>query len=111
MGKLSLYLALNGRLIFNDFHPYRKILHPEIGTDGDYFEDGLHQSGVPTRDWFDEAEQKTFSKCLLRYYTIGEIITAIGRSGLCIEEMRELKRQGMEKLPGEFTIVAHKKGT
>ena len=44
----------------------------------------------------------------MRFYRIGEIITAIGKNGFCIKEMRELNKKGMEKIPGEFTIVAEK---
>jgi SAM-dependent methyltransferase len=110
--KVARYLAPTGTLILNDFHPYRKILFPQIGTNGDYFEEGLHEGAVAYEGRFDEWERKAFPKCLLRYYTIGEIITAIGKNGLRIEEMRELRRTGMEHIPEhipyEFTIVAHK---
>lgn len=106
--KISGYLKPGGTLIFNDFHPFRKILSPEIGTDGDYFETELHEGRVAYQDRFAEAEQQSFPQCLLRYYTMGEIVTAVGRSGLYIREMRELGRMKMEKIPGEFTIVATK---
>ena len=106
--KIASYLAASGQLILNDFHPYRKILSPEIGTDGDYFDTELHLATVAYESRFDESERKAFPKCLLRYHTIAEIVTAIGRNGLCIREMRELKREGMEHIPGEFTIVAYR---
>ena len=81
---------------------------PHIGTHGNYFDDKLHEGPVAYESEFGEAERGSFPKCLLRFYRIGEIITSIGRNGFWIKEMRELKKAGMEKLPGEFTIVAEK---
>jgi 2-polyprenyl-3-methyl-5-hydroxy-6-metoxy-1,4-benzoquinol methylase len=106
--KLSSYLKVNGRLILNDFHPYRKMLFPEIGTNGNYFDNGLHDGPIAYEDQFNESERSDFPKCLLRYYTIGEVVTAIGSSGLWIKEMREIPKDGMESVPGEFTIAAQK---
>jgi SAM-dependent methyltransferase len=108
--KMNRYLRNGGRLILNDFHPFRKVLFPEIGTDGDYFESDMHTRPVAYESRFKESEWAQFPKCSLRFYTIGEIITAIGQNGFCIKELRELKRVGMEYTPSEFTLVAEKIG-
>ena len=106
--KINGYLKSGGMLIINDFHPIRKVLSPEIGTDGDYFETELHEGHVAYQDRFDEEEQKNFPQCQLRYYRMGEIVTAIGMNGFCIKEMREIKNRDREKVPAEFTIIAVK---
>ena len=106
--KVSDYLKPSGSLILNDFHPYRKILSPEVGTGGDYFDMDLHQAPVAYEDQFAESERKDFPKCVLRYFTIGEIITAIGRHRLFTKEMRELRGGADPRIPGEFTIVAQR---
>ena len=104
--KISRYLRVGGTLILNDFHPLRKILSSSTGTDGDYFDDELHVFPVAYEDQFDEAERKDFPKCLLRFYRLGEIVTAVGQNQMQITELRELQRIGNEKIPGEFTLVA-----
>ena len=105
-GKISRYLRVGGTLILNDSHPFRKIMSANTGTNGDYFDDNLHVFPVAYEDQFDKAEQKDFPKCLLRFYRIGEIVTAVGQNRMQITELRELKRIGNEKIPGEFTLVA-----
>lgn len=106
--KLSQYLRTGGTLIINDFHPFRKVLFPEIGTNGDYFETGLHAAPVAYQGQFGQDEQAAFPQCLLRFFRMGEIITAIGNNRLRILEMREMKQPGMENTPAEFTLVATK---
>jgi 2-polyprenyl-3-methyl-5-hydroxy-6-metoxy-1,4-benzoquinol methylase len=107
--RLASFVKKGGQLILNDFHPYRKLLDPQTGTDGNYFDNDLHEGPVAYESQFEEADRGSFPKCLLRYYRIGEIITSIGRNGFWIKEMRELNKIGMEKVPGEFTIVAEKR--
>ncbi len=106
--RLASFVRRGGQLILNDFHPYRKVFDSQIGTDANYFDDNLHEGPVAYESEFDQSERGSFPKCLLRFYRIGEIVTSIGRNGFCIKEMRELKKTGMEKIPGEFTIVAEK---
>jgi SAM-dependent methyltransferase len=106
--KLAIYLRKQGELVLNDFHPYRKILFPEIGTKGNYFDTGLHEGPVAYENQFEDLERKNFPQCLLRFYTVGEIVTSIAKSGLCIREMREIPKVGTESVPGEFTIIARK---
>jgi 2-polyprenyl-3-methyl-5-hydroxy-6-metoxy-1,4-benzoquinol methylase len=106
--RLASYVRKGGQLILNDFHPYRKILDQQIGTDGNYFDSNFHEGSVAYESKFNEADRSSFPKCLLRFYRLGEIITSVGRNGFWIKEMRELPKTGMEKIPGEFTIVAEK---
>lgn len=107
-GRITAWLAPGGRLILNDFHPLRKVFSPEIGTDGDYFDSRHHERPVAYESNFDDADRAAFPKCMLRYYTLGEMVTALGQSGLHIMAMRELPSESSPKRPAEFIIVARK---
>ncbi|QYR21863.1 hypothetical protein KZ483_02130 [Paenibacillus sp. sptzw28] len=55
------------------------------------------------------SEQEEFPDCLLRYWTLGEIVSAVAASGLVIEELVEEPRsEGSRLLPGSITLVANK---
>lgn len=112
----TLYALLksNGRLILSDFHPYRKInrsgskMMSADQMDGDYFDDQLHCGDVAYKKFFDQNEQGAFPDCLLRFFTLSEIINAVLKSGFVIEEFNEHPNYENRKLPGEFTIVARR---
>ena len=113
--KIYSFLNKGGKLVLNDFHPFRKVLknrdvfNDELELSGDYFESETHIGDVAYQRFYDEEEQKKFPKCKLRYWTIGEIITAFAKSGFRIEEFEEFPRYDNNKwLPGEFTLVAIK---
>lgn len=110
-----------GRLVLNDFHPIRKILKKrdifDMSDDrlelcGDYFESNLHVGDVAYKKFFPTVDQTDFPDCLLRYWTMGEIITAFASSGFIIEKLVEGPRFDCYKnIPGEFTLVAYKTNT
>lgn len=104
-----------GKLVLNDGHPIHKILRDRNGkmildgNYGDYFNDKLVYGNVAYKTQFPENEQKDFPDCLLRYYTLGEIVTAIAQSGLIIKKLIENPRENEYKnLPVSFTLVAYK---
>jgi len=104
-----------GKLVLNDGHPFRKILNNRNGNlklngdYGNYFDDKLFYGNVAYKTQFPENEQKDFLDCLLRYYTLGEIVTAIAQAGLRISELIETPREDEHKnLPISFTLVAYK---
>ncbi|MEJ6949973.1 class I SAM-dependent methyltransferase [Natronospora cellulosivora (SeqCode)] len=111
-------LKKGGKLVLNDFHPFRKLLKPRdifqsgkdgLKLDGDYFEDNLFEGGVAHEKFFPENEQSSFPKCLLRYWTLGEIITSFASSGFIIKKLYEGPRFDSHKnIPGVFTVVAYK---
>ncbi len=101
-------LKVNGAYILNDFHPIRKILDEEIGTKGDYFNTDFHSAPVAYESRFPNEERKKFPKCLLRYWTLSEIITSLAECGFLIKEFREGKNNQNSKLPGDFTVLARK---
>ena len=98
-------LRTGGRLILDDFHPYRK-LAKDLPTRGDYFDTGLHDAPVAYAGILERAEPVGMPLCLLRYWTIGEVVTAIASAGFRIEEMTERARRGDPRVPGDYMIVA-----
>jgi len=99
-------LRAGGCLVLNDFHPFRKCVDGAVPTDGDYFDADLHDAPVAYEDLLHGADKASMPKCLLRYWTLGEIVTGIAKSGLRIERMRETPYLTRPKIPGDFTIVA-----
>lgn len=116
--KLFELLQVGGKLVLNDFHPIRKIFksrdifdnaEDSLELSGDYFEDKIQVGAVAHEKYFTENEKKKFPKCLLRYWTMGEIITALATAGFVIEKLVEGPRfDSHTNIPGEFTIVATK---
>ncbi len=114
MDKLYAIAKRGGKMILSDFHPFRKInlkgspMMSVPQTEGDYFDDRLHAGDVAYQHFFEKDEQAAFPKCSLRYYTISEIINAVIRSGFVLHAFNEHPNFEDRKLPGEFTIIAHK---
>lgn len=116
--KIYSMLKIGGRLVLNDFHPIRKIFKVrdifEVREDsleltGDYFENELKIGAVAYEKLFPVAQQNEFPKCLLRYWTMGEIISSFASAGFIIEKLVEGPRFDSHKnIPGEFTLVASK---
>ena len=100
-------LKSGGRLILDDFHPYRK-LAPDFPTAGDYFDTGFHYEPVAYARLLEGADPSTLPQCLLRYWTIGEIVTAIASAGFHIEEMTERARQEDPRVPSDFIVMARR---
>ena len=98
-------LRRGGRLILDDFHPYRKLAR-NFSTGGDYFDSDLREGPVPHAQFVKGADPSTMPQCLLRYWTIGEIVTAIASPGFHIEEMTERSRQDNPKVPSDYVILA-----
>lgn len=110
-GRTRKLLKAGGQLVLNDFHPMRKCL-PEgtVPTGGDYFDAALHDAPVAYEDLLAGADKASMPKCLLRYWTMGEIVTAVAKAGFRIGMMRETPYLTKPKLPGDFTIAATAEG-
>ena len=50
---------------------------PDFPTSGVYFDTTIHDAPVAYAEYLEGNNTNTMPKCLLRYWTIGEIITAI----------------------------------
>ena len=103
-----------GRLILSDFHPFRKInaagspMMCVPQTENDYFDARIHSIPVAFQGAFAEEEQENFPLCLLRFYTISDILNAVLRAGYTVETFQEHPSFEDGKLPGFFTILARK---
>ena len=114
--KIYALLKPSGKLILNDFHPIRKIFKQRdifidnddsIKVTGDYFESDIHEEVMAHQKYYDGP--KEIPKCLLRYWTLGEIVTSFASAGFIIEQLAEAPRFDQHKnIPGEFTLVARK---
>lgn len=110
----KLYEALNdnGLLVLDDFHPFRKVIEIEddlIKLNGNYFDSELHEEYVAFAKLYAGKDKDQFPKCILRYYTMGEIITAVAQAGFRIELLKEYERFDNHKnIPGNFIIKAVK---
>lgn len=110
--KLYDSLNNNGLLVLDDFHPFRKVIDIEddqIKLNGNYFESEFHEDYVAFAKLYEGIDQDQFPKCILRYYTMGEIITAVAQAGFRIELLKEYERFDNHKnIPGNFIIKAVK---
>lgn len=104
-------LVPGGRLVARDFHPIGKCLPACEGNGtlaGNYFDDQFHDEDVAYQRFFPQEVQSDFPKCRLRYWTLGEIVTAFAHAGLTIERLVEVPHPQLAGIPGQFILTAHK---
>jgi 2-polyprenyl-3-methyl-5-hydroxy-6-metoxy-1,4-benzoquinol methylase len=94
-------LAPGGRMIVNDFHPVRTKLRQGVP---DYFNAEVVIGDVPNPTGAGES----LGKCVLRFWTLGEVVTAAIEAGFVIEKLIELPDWDDPKFPGMFTLIAAK---
>lgn len=115
---VSSLLKPGGRFVLRDFHPVSTKLISSRGTtakirkhkvEGDYFDTSLIESEVAYGKYLPEVETQ---KVLLRKWNLGEIITAVAKSGFIIESLDEepnLSSESYDKgIPKTFTLVGRK---
>jgi 2-polyprenyl-3-methyl-5-hydroxy-6-metoxy-1,4-benzoquinol methylase len=92
-----------GVLVLNEFHPVeRKLFQTIEGVPHDYFNAELVMGDVPNPT----GEAKSLAKCALRYWTLGEIVTAAIAAGFRIEKLEEHPGWTDPTIPGTFTLAA-----
>ncbi|MCK6259274.1 class I SAM-dependent methyltransferase [Fictibacillus sp. KIGAM418] len=118
-------LKQGGRFVLQDFHPISTKLITSQGksqsarkhkVSGDYFSTALETVDVsyskflPELQYATEEERKPF-QVSIRKWTLGEIITAIGASGLFITGLKEEPHPGDfdQGIPKSFIIEAEKR--
>lgn len=94
-------VADDGVLILNEFHPLQRKLHWKDGPQ-DYFSADLVEADVPNPD----TVGVSLGKCLYRFWTLGEIFTALISNGFQIVQFEEHPDWEDHKLPGTFTVLA-----
>lgn len=112
---MELSREAGGKLILNDAHPIRKIIkinNEESVLEDNYFDSSLIAGDVAYKSQFPLDEQENFPDCLLRYWTMGEIVTALASAGFVMQRLVEEPRSDAHKeIPGTFTIIAVKNNT
>lgn len=114
-------LRPGGRYVLQDFHPVTTKLISSRGTTaairkhkvtGDYFDTSVKEVDVAYGKFLTDAERAELPKVKQRYWTLGEIVTAVAKSGLMIRELAEEPNQSSEVfdkgIPKSFTLVADK---
>lgn len=106
-------LKPEAKLILSDFHPFTKIVDVHdfgniLVDEPDYFSKEIVEGEMAHARFYDEEKRKLFPKCLLRRYTLSEIINAVISKGFIMKSFDEHPSWTNEKLPGEFTILGVK---
>lgn len=100
----------NGKMICSDFHPFTKIadiLHFEQPVMS-YFSTEIFEGEMAHAHFYEEEIRQQMPKCSYRKYTISEIINAIIKNRLVLEQFDEHPAWTDNNIPGEFTAVARK---
>lgn len=119
--KLYDFVVSSGRLIIRDFHPISTKLIKSKGStakvrkhkvEGDYFDSNLVEKKVAYSKYLDandEAIDPVVETVLLRYWTLGEIVTEAAKVGFSVETLIEepnLSSEVYDKgIPKTFTLV------
>lgn len=92
----------SGLLFLNEFHSVQRKLFWASGPQN-YFSDKLIEADVPNPD----VEGASLGKCQYRFWTMGQVITAIINSGFTIARFDEHPDGSNSAIPGTFTLLAH----
>ncbi|WP_157685621.1 class I SAM-dependent methyltransferase [Paenibacillus donghaensis] len=104
-------LGKNGRFILTDFHPFARAWMNTYNLKqptGNYFDDSIKEEEVAFAKLLPEEERSGLGKTLVRSWTIGEILTAIGTMGLYIRTFEEIPSQTDPRFPEFYTLIADK---
>lgn len=106
--RLAFLLKASGKLIVNDFHPLMtKAIHlkdKQLSLKGSYFKTEADEVEIAYQMAFEEP----LPSCLVRYWTLAEIVTAFSKPPLRLECLEEFPYGDFHELPGLFTIVSTK---
>jgi len=100
-------LAPKGRLLLTDFHPFARIWKSwrEGQTPSDYFDKRFHEGDVAFIQLLPEEERGGLGKVMTRGWTVGDIVTAVGKAGLYVRAFEEFPSSA-PGLPKFYTLVA-----
>ncbi|MCH1627251.1 class I SAM-dependent methyltransferase [Ferdinandcohnia quinoae] len=111
---ISKLLKDNGMFILHEFHPISTKLITSTGkkhkVTGDYFDPTIKTKDVAFTKHMSSEIQQELSKVFQRYWTLGEIITALAAEGLFVKILEEEPNHKVHDigLPKTFTICAVK---
>lgn len=104
-------LGKNGRFILTDFHPFARAWMNTYNLKqptGNYFDDSIKEGEVAFAKLLPEEERSGLGKTLVRSWTVGEILTAIGSMGLFIRKFEEIPSPTDPRFPEFYTLIADK---
>ncbi len=107
-------LKPGGRFILHEFHPISTKLITSSGKKhkvmGNYFDPAIESNNVAFSKHMPDGEQEKLLQVVQRKWTIGELVTAVGKSGLVIKVLEEEPNHKMHDigLPKTYTLVAEK---
>ncbi|WP_011199098.1 class I SAM-dependent methyltransferase [Agrobacterium tumefaciens] len=90
-----------GMLLLNEFHPFQRKLFWAEGPH-DYFKADLIEADVPNPN----VAGASLGRCLYRFWTMGDILTAVIKAGFTIARLDEHPDWTDPAIPGSFTLVA-----
>ncbi|MFJ7683101.1 class I SAM-dependent methyltransferase [Peribacillus butanolivorans] len=112
--KIKMILKPGGRFILHEFHPISTKLITSNGKKhkvaGNYFAPAIENNEVAFSKHMPDEEKESLSKVVQRKWTIGELITAVGQSGLVIKVLEEEPNHKIHDigLPKTYTLVAER---
>ncbi|WP_245645070.1 class I SAM-dependent methyltransferase [Peribacillus loiseleuriae] len=115
MDKIQAILKPGGQFILHEFHPISTKLITSSGkkhkVTGNYFDPTIESTDVAFFKHMPDGEQGKLSQVVQRKWTIGELVTAVGKSGLVIKVLEEEPNHKMHDigLPKTYTLVAEKR--
>ncbi|MGG4153221.1 class I SAM-dependent methyltransferase [Peribacillus muralis] len=112
--KIKEMLRPGGQFILHEFHPISTKLITSTGKKhkvaGNYFAPAIENNEVAFSKHMPDEEKGGLSKVVQRKWTIGELITAIGQSGLVIKVLEEEPNHKIHDIgiPKTYTLVAER---
>lgn len=107
-------LRAGGQFILHEFHPISTKLITSSGkkhkVTGNYFNPSIESSNVAFSKHISDSNQTELTEVLQRKWTIGEVISAVGQTGLKINTLEEEPNHKIHDigLPKTYTLVANK---
>ena len=112
--RIKAMLKSGGRFVLHEFHPISTKLITSNGkkhkVTGNYFAPMIERNPVAFTKHMPEEEKAQLSQVIQRKWTIGELITAVGQSGLVIKVLEEEPNHKLHDigLPKTYTLVAER---
>lgn len=114
MQRINQLLHRNGRYVLHEFHPISTKLITSTGkkhkVTGNYFDPSIERNHVAFAKHIPDENKNELQNVLQRKWTLGEIITSVGKADMLIEVLEEEPNHKLSDigLPKTFTLVAKK---
>lgn len=112
--KIKKLLKPGGRFVLHEFHPISTKLITSTGkkhkVTGNYFAPIIERNPVAFTKHMPDEEKVQLAQVIQRKWSIGELITAVGQSGLVIKVFEEEPNHKLHDigLPKTYTLVAER---